>query len=66
LTTFKEVLSTRPDCHPIKNLAWSLVHFPSGPLPVLHSLLLLVIRKQQNLSQKAPAAVAPLLLLVSQ
>jgi len=36
VTTFKEVLSTRPDCHPLKIMAWCLVGFPSSPFPVLH------------------------------
>jgi len=34
LTTFTQVLTTRPDCTFMEIMTWSLSFFPSGPLPV--------------------------------
>jgi len=59
LTTFTQVLIPRPDSHPVGILAWSLVGFPSDPLPFLHSFS---TRIQQKPSPKA-GAFGPLLLL---
>jgi len=45
VTTFEEVLSHRPDSNHEEILAWGLIGFPSGPLPVLHTYLVLKCRQ---------------------
>jgi len=42
LSTFIQVLHTRPDCHCMRIMAWSLSGFPSGPTPVLHIFLVVL------------------------
>jgi len=58
LTTFEEVSSTRPDSCYRENLAWDLIGFPFGPLPVLHTFL--VPRYRQHHSPTANASGLPL------
>jgi len=58
VTTFTQVLSTRPACRRKEIMAWSLSGFPSGPTPVLH--IFLVLRFMQSHSPTANAGGPPL------
>jgi len=55
VSTFIQVLITRPNHHHMEIMAWSLPGFPSGPLPVLH--IILVLRFMQKVMDQLPMQV---------